>query len=269
MLILRSDPVVEMHWAAASPTSLKFQLAATTTGWLGLGPSSGRMAGSEVVIGHVTGDIEAGNDLTVDPVQAYVLTARTLSGLQVDSNQRISDTKITREDGWTRLEFTRELDNGGQLKLVDNVIMVWAAGASDVIEYHEGLRGIFVWDVSDGVVLGEYSPAHGAHGFLMVIGLAIFVPIGAMMGRYTTHRQPSFGPKAFWFYWHWRVSLIGAVIALVGGIIILAYAQDPAASTHGQFGIALLVMIVVQVLMGASRPQMGTSWRWWFNFAHK
>lgn len=56
-----------------------------------------------------------------------------------------------------------------------------------------------------------------AHGWLMTIGVGVFLPLGVLASRYGKNRLPH------WFYLHLVCQLTGVVLMTVGAIIAFSY----------------------------------------------
>ncbi|KAG2015526.1 hypothetical protein CC2G_008790 [Coprinopsis cinerea AmutBmut pab1-1] len=103
---------------------------------------------------------------------------------------------------------------------------------------------------------GESVPLTGnqktllAHAVVATVGFLVILPIGALIPRYL--RTFASG----WFKFHWIIQFILGGLAVVIGVIlgIVGVANSGGThvnSTHKRLGIALLVLYIVQVSLGA------------------
>jgi len=84
------------------------------------------------------------------------------------------------------------------------------------------------------------------HGFLMGITWLLIMPTAAFIARYMKHRL---GP--WWFHIHRGLVLVGVLTALIAFVIILTYVQaNHFNAVHGQVGLVILSLMLIQVVVG-------------------
>jgi len=252
---------IDLHWAA-SGDSVSVAVVAETTNYVAFGPSEdAKMAGSEVVIGSST--------LQVQP---YKLTSQSTSGVQVDSSQTIESASLEEVGGVTTLKYTRQLDNGGNLvisKSGENR-MVWAIGPSDSLAHHSS-RGVIDWSLAGGVssvsLVNDY---HVAHAVLMLLSWGVAMPLGMLIARFTKHFQATPGKKPFWFTWHIRIQIGSLVVALIAFILALVKLENgiPVTHAHGVLGVVVMALGLFQPLNAALRPAPTADKRVYWNWIH-
>ncbi|KAH9859082.1 hypothetical protein C2E23DRAFT_864821 [Lenzites betulinus] len=88
-----------------------------------------------------------------------------------------------------------------------------------------------------------------AHAIFCVIGFLGFLPLGALLARYTRTYTPS------WFTAHWICQLALAGPTIIIGVALGIHAVNlsesgPINDTHKKWGIAIFVLYIVQVGVG-------------------
>ncbi|CAL8141897.1 unnamed protein product [Orchesella dallaii] len=145
-----------VQWAVNwKENRITFQVSAETKGWIGFGLSrNGRMDGSDVVIGGVS---SSGQPYFND---AHVKGNRSV---QVDNQQ---DWKLL--GAWERgkrtyLSFTRALDTCDLQDYPitnDRIVLIWAYGDTDQVQYHAKRRGSFPIYLLDPEIASETAHSH-------------------------------------------------------------------------------------------------------------
>ena len=122
---------------------------ASGDGWFGIGFSSdGGMVGSDAVLSWVGGS-----------VTGYAMSAKSLGGVKAQPASYLSLTHMSVElrDGKTLIKFTRSLAAGKvPLRAAEPATLLWAAGTSSKLSYHDSGRGSFT--VYLDATPGAYPP---------------------------------------------------------------------------------------------------------------
>jgi len=259
---------IEFHWRLVG-RGLKIQIALIYTGhdeaWLGVATSvDGRMVGSSAVIGSVDTAAGGGDSL---PPKHYHLNDQDISGVIEDTSILLEDTSITSfptsgdsSKITTILQFTRKLDSlHGSIPLASNkVTFLYAVGTSTTLAYHEH-RGSFQLNIEDcgGIIVdsGTWTrPAMFiAHGIFATFAWALATPMAISVAWFRTLVPTS------WIYFHVFgnvVTFLATVIAFV--LVVMGVSiedeADHFSKSHHWIGLALLLLVTLQVMNGALRP---------------
>lgn len=270
---LQSDgSVTFQHVTNPDESTVTLQLTYEGEAWLSLGPSSnGRMIGSQPVIGLP--DEAVGVD---NPV-VFNLGAKTINAvLPLDEVSQLQDAGILQNDTHTVLTYTMPLGVGAvPLTATGRHTFVWAVGSSNSLDAsNHRRRGDFTISLvpcgandaaGGGIFLGGGgAPNKGlwkAHGILMATAWAILIPLAVGASRLRGFFSSSPG---LWFKIH-RVCTLTAVLCVLIGFIIAVVAisdqvadgedaQHFTANKHRKVGLAITVLMVVQVVVAAVRP---------------
>jgi Eukaryotic cytochrome b561 len=123
-------------------------------------------------------------------------------------------------------------------------------------------------DVSDVSV----APLRVAHGVCMSVGFGMLLPAGVVIALFGRDKQPSNGPKAWWFVRHRAIQSLGLCAVIAGFVLALVFKSEHRehfTSTHGQIGLAVFVAAILQPINAAVRPHTGTPFRRVWSLFHK
>lgn len=99
------------------------------------------------------------------------------------------------------------------------------------------------------------------HAALMTTVWAGIMPAGALIARYAkvTRRQrfPDELDSRFWWDWHRGLQYAGVALSAVGLVAVLGMTGGGSRTTHGQLGLALVLLSVVQLVGTALRGTKG------------
>ncbi|ODN05530.1 DBH-like monooxygenase protein 2 [Orchesella cincta] len=178
---------------------ITFQVSAETKGWIGFGLSrDGRMTGSDVVIGGVSSN-----------GKPYFNDAHIKGNRTVQSDQQ-QDWKLL--GAWERgkrtyLSFTRPLDTCDLQDYPitsDLIVLIWAYGDTDEVQYHAKRRGSFPLYLLDPEIASESAHSHyrqiGPHSNTLLvqrcaISSSIRLPARPTSVWCSIHQGPTLGSR--------------------------------------------------------------------------
>ncbi|CAM6016637.1 unnamed protein product [Sphagnum balticum] len=100
-----------------------------------------------------------------------------------------------------------------------------------------------------------------AHGWLLWLAFGVFFPVGILLSRYGQYRLK------WWFEAHLVLQILGVITSTIGVAIALKKfdALDDH-MTHTKLGVAIMVLVWVQVVLSIIRPKRGQVSRvpWYF-----
>lgn len=171
--------------------------------------------------------------------------------------QELTSSAVTQSGGTTTLTFIRPLAPTGvdkqTLVVLESTIWLYAFGSSNDFQQHstEGSLSITLGSC-DTSSTGLSMTKEFAHGWMMVLGWSVFMPLGIMAARFSG----DFGKIGFPA--HRALQSLGAFLVIIGFVIAIAltedYGKDHFHNTHGKFGLVLTLFVMVQVLAAAYRP---------------
>jgi len=242
--------------------------ATASVGWIGVGfaPSHGQMLGGDAVIGWL--------GASVAPA-LYSLTSYSVGGIQ-PLNGELTASSIAMVDGVVQMAFTRPLASsqlsrhlseapaGGEggnvpLSAEGTTNLLFAIGPQALLSYHGSNKGFTRIVLGGGTAssagLTERQRAKVAHGILMLLSWAFFLPAGVLIALNMRHRRP------LWLHLHMGCNLAGLVLALTGLILVLdrlqplggSFASDEEVA-HGVLGLLAMGAGLVQPINGFLRP---------------
>jgi hypothetical protein len=100
-----------------------------------------------------------------------------------------------------------------------------------------------------------------AHGWLLWTAFGVFFPVGTLLSRYGQYRLK------WWFEAHLALQVLGVITSTIG--VAIAFNKFDALNdemTHTKLGVAIMVLVWVQVLLSVIRPKRGKVSRvpWYF-----
>ncbi|KAH9548965.1 hypothetical protein CY35_11G115300 [Sphagnum magellanicum] len=100
-----------------------------------------------------------------------------------------------------------------------------------------------------------------AHGWLLWTAFGVFFPVGILLSRYGQYRLK------WWFEAHLALQVLGVITSTIG--VAIAFNKFDALNdqmTHTKLGVAIMVLVWVQVLLSVIRPKRGKVSRvpWYF-----
>ena len=255
-----------LHWtlaaATGSPLTDTLALAAEAPGaqgWVGIAfaGTPGQMAPADAVIGWVSGGRPG--------VTPYRLTSNTPEGVSADASQSLlaASASLAAPSGLLVVAFRRALSNGGAqvISSTGDVYLNWALGPSfsSVGDhgYYGRNRGALRINFATGAaanvpVHNANNAARLAHGSLMVVAFAFFLPLGvsfAFAGRYLG------GVPLPWKHVHSGINAAGVLIATAAFIIphLITFTSPGSGdvTSHGKLGHAVMALAWFQPFVAA------------------
>jgi hypothetical protein len=214
--------------------------------WVAIGFSNngGLMIGSEAVIGLPDENL----------VQKYTLSGKSDAGVQplADEQQTLIDASIIQEGGVTVLQFTKILEEAGEIPIVvGQNTFLGSYGSSNTLGYHLS-RGTFAINLASGVFTDGEARAKElwqAHGWCAGLAWGLFSPlaIGAALLRRMI-KAP------LWFKIHQTLNMLVILLTICAFIIaIAAIAQESGGADVKHFSPELNIhrksVVVVQMLL--------------------
>ncbi|XP_066922681.1 uncharacterized protein [Clytia hemisphaerica] len=112
-----------------------------------------------------------------------------------------------------------------------------------------------------------------AHGILMIVSWVIFATIGIFMARYMKQatKDQKINGKQAWFPIHQMFMLLCVICFLIGFILIFVEKAGwvESAGTHGQLGLVVVILGLIQPLMAMVRCAPDSEKRFIFNWFHR
>ena len=264
---------VELRWTVDEMVGrVTFALDAPTTGWIGLSVQkySGQMYPADSVIG-----------LPGATVQPYKLTNYDVTFQHVDSEQEILDASLTTHGTFSRLEFSRKLDNGGAypLSVTETNFLGYAYSSSGMLGHHTA-RGSLSLKLTTGKVEAVSHPLEAdylTHGYLNIVAWCYLVPTGILtlmvLRRFNKRNKQDIKMKGVRV--HWCANVSGVILCICAVLIGLFRFYDKnmdsfPVKSHTVLGLTLASVASLNVIGGIFRPGVGWSIvrRVW-SFAHK
>jgi len=238
--------------------TVSFKYTIPQEAWISIGFTNGNglMTGAECVVGLPnTGE-----------VTKYVLGSYDSSMIlpMPDEQQTLIDTSLVQEDGTTVMEFTKILNEAGELPIVIGAnTFIGAYGLFNEFFYHNK-RDSFDLDLEAGeveVVETRNRILWKAHGWCAAIAWGFFSPlaIGVAMLRY-------WFPNGLWLKIHQYLNytVVALTIAAFGLAVAAIKSETPSGgdprhfsaspSPHRLIGLVMFVVVLVQTLGGQFRP---------------
>lgn len=146
--------------------------------------------------------------------------------------------------------------------------MIWAYGSSNEYKHHQASGTVKVNFVA-GTAFEVASTDVVAHGVMMALGLGVAAPVGALMARFGKDRFPS----PTWFHAHRGLQAFSVVLVLSALLAVWVPRQRNGGghfgSTHAQLGLVLVLLVVLQVALGVTRPPPNAAHRDTWSTAHR
>ncbi|KAK3264405.1 hypothetical protein CYMTET_26854, partial [Cymbomonas tetramitiformis] len=202
-----------------------------------------QMAGSDVVVGYT--DSNGASTTGTYTLGSYVAPSE---GSCTDCSFAVRSF-TTQSTGSSALVFTAAVPASED----EETSFVWSYGTSDWPVKHTKAGAVRI-NLASGVSSGIASPLkdeHTAHGALMITAWLVITPASAMVARSLRH---IIGAPA-WFNVHIGLNSVAGVLFLAG--ILLAFDKFDSGNlpqSHKEVGAAVLWMWMVQVVLGALRP---------------
>lgn len=105
----------------------------------------------------------------------------------------------------------------------------------------------------------------------MTVSWGILLPLGVIVARFYRHKEPTTGPKAWWFVRHQLSQYGGLLLATVGFAlaIYMKWHTQHFDSVHAKLGLTVMIIGLLQPLNAFIRPKPGDKYRAIWSFCHK
>jgi len=141
-------------------------------------------------------------------------------------------------------------------------------GSSKALNYHFNNKGVKAIDLSTGEVSDIKDNKRTAHGVLMTLAWAFFLPLGMYIPRFFKEHDP------LWFYAHIACQVVGITLSIAGFILtatndfIVENADHDLPNSHRIVGLTVFVLGLVQFCIGVVRPGKESSVRVYWSMVH-
>lgn len=231
-------------------------------GWIGIGVSpNGQMVGGEAIVGIPNSG---------SPPQKYRLGGKVRSAVAPlpQSQQTLTDASIEQVNGQTIMTFKRLLNEEGELEILvsgDNQL-IYAVGSGNELAQHPGgqSRGAQTVNFSTGgsaEVEIPYQTEWKAHGGMAFAGWGVTTPLAIA----SSWLRDVFPGNGLWFKAHilfnvltflLTAALFGVAVSTFNKEGLDHFAGGTPASSHTRMGLAMFVLVCIQVLGGFLRPHL-------------
>lgn len=217
------------------------------------------MAGSDAVIGNL------GSSPFIAP---YHLGSRSSSSVLPNSSIQLTNRTIEASNGRTIARFQRVF-SGDVVNETAAGQLIWAYSSqgSKALSYHEAARGSAgSWSSLFGATSSTAGSAEATteeednyrafvkvHGWLMWTAFGVLMPLGIFASRYAK------SITYLWFYIHVTIQILAWV--LVSASTVIAFVKFTSlqdlvgrAIDHGRLGLAIVILIWIQPIIGLLRP---------------
>ncbi|CAI7774419.1 unnamed protein product [Closterium sp. NIES-54] len=270
-----------LHWVVNKDSTLSMAAQVATTGYIGVGFSKdGKMTNSDAAIGNVPPGTLA-NGAAVGP---YYMSGHELQSVTPTAMWSVTNTSVTTSNGYTIIKFTRTMGTGYvPINAFGPTTIIWAYSpdGSTTLADHRS----------------NYTAAYIAHGALLSIAFALLMPLAILLARLlladrpdgaplnlnrasyihadangvapSPQQQPAKNLRPMGFQLHRGIQVFALVVAVAGMIVIIVQAGSKGLSwTHGQVGLAAVILALVQAIVGFVRPDKTAPNRFMWLVAH-
>ncbi|GJP40702.1 hypothetical protein CLOM_g357 [Closterium sp. NIES-68] len=290
-----------LHWKTGA-TTVAIAAEVATSGWVAVGWSkSNKMYPADAAIGNLPrGTLSNGA-----AVGAYHMSGYGVADVALTSSFELTNTTVTTSNGRTTIAFERPLSVGSvpiSTNGATTVLWAYSRSNSQELEDHGSNEGSIRIDFVSGTIEGGKSKSsaatlYAAHGWILTVAFGILMPAAMLISRIFLADKPAPDPATVaeataaaagaavnvtpvtvvtivkpWitkpqaFVAHKWTMLLAVVLSLAG--IIMALVESGSSSfqsTHGRLGLAVLLLIVLQPIIGQLRPiKSHFARRYWF-----
>ncbi|GJP29531.1 hypothetical protein CLOM_g17049 [Closterium sp. NIES-68] len=270
-----------LHWAVNKDSTVSMAAQVATTGFVGIGFSKdGKMTNSDAAIGNVPPGALANGAA----VGAYYLGGRDVGSVQPTDTWSVTNTSVTTSNGYTTMVFTRSMGTGHvpiDASAPTTIIWAYSPDGSTALAYHASNFGSASIDFVKGTSTagqGSSTAAYIAHGVLLALAFALLMPLAILLARLLLADRPhgallnlNSGKdlRPLGFQLHRGIQLSALVVAVAGMIVIFVQAGSKGLSwTHGQVGLAAVILALLQAVVGFIRPDKTAPNRFKWLVAH-
>jgi len=260
-IILRESDDVKLKYKSDN-TTLTIQMSSPFIAWHSVGFNDmGRMFLSDCIIGTTPDDVKKFRIGVGYTAQAVV---------EMDeSQQSLTSTSFTQENGETVLTFTKLLQEGNEgevsIEEGDSVTLIWAVGYDNKLEFgHDRSRSGSVkipLCASDGLSFTsldeQYKNFFKIHGILAVVIFGAMMPLAILASALRKYLNQKIMNKELWYIIHSGFNYTSAVLVVVLFIYIVMGKNGVNAShftnAHEIIGLIVIILVPMQVLLGTFR----------------
>ncbi|CAI6006915.1 unnamed protein product [Closterium sp. NIES-65] len=290
-----------LHWVVNKDSTVSMAAQVATTGYIGVGFSKdGKMPNSDAAIGNVPPGTLA-NGAAVGP---YYMNGHELQSVTPTAMWSVTNTSVTTANGYTIMKFTRSMGTGHvPINAFGPTTIIWAYSpdGSTTLADHRSNYGSASIDFVKGTVSGGHgssTAAYIAHGALLSIAFALLMPLAILLARLLLADRPDGAPlnlnhasyihanadgiapspqqqqsaknlRPMGFQLHRGIQVFALVVAVAGMIVIIMQAGSKGLNwTHGQVGLAAVILALVQAIVGFVRPDKTAPNRFMWLVAH-
>ncbi|GJP41642.1 hypothetical protein CLOM_g1286 [Closterium sp. NIES-68] len=255
--------------------------------------------------GIVTDDSENGNVATIG---SFYIGGKSKAEIVPNPRLGLALTAVTSRDGKTIVEFEREMASGRvPLFLSSPAHIIWAYSDSNSqeLKFHGANRGSADVAYNNGTTTITTTPAPSAygnsasfiaHGFFMAFAFAIIMPSAIIIARMFLAADQISDPllrsttgdanglaagltaslseqdearRAFWFKAHMFLQILAVLFVFIGGVVALVTSGSRGLDyLHGQFGLAIFIIVLVLPIGGFVKPKRNSGYRMFWRFGH-
>ena len=260
------DQKVSVHWTLTATTLRLGVRTLQRSGWVSVGFGA-TMVGSRAYVGSAVPASDAGVRLyhlqSLYASGAKLLSAIDESVWRIEGNNVGFEVNIPLQSTQGKRVITvgdTTFDVDGEIELVWAVGDTWHATALEADNHYAHSRTAVRINFRSGAIgiLGVDSKLV-AHGLLMWIAWIMLLPAAVAALRYIRRDAASVkaGGRPLWLAAHMALVLAAFLCTLVALILSLVYDAEKGihlVSAHAKVGVAVLVMLAVQLMTALARP---------------
>lgn len=234
----------KLYWTILGE-NISIGLYGKTDGWIAIGiEPTVIMKHADIIFGWVTDDGEVG----MLDCYSTGTTGPHPPDIELGGTSNIGEFAGSEENGWTSIEFTRELSTGdkydNKIEKEGGVKIIWALGSSDDYTYKHTDRGGGIVDFAEGKLI-ESVPWY-FHAIWMTAGLTLMLT-GIIVIRYMKTKP-------------WRIKVHKILLSIGGASVILGLISGIYMVTlsgsghlkviHAYMGIITIISVIVTLRLG-------------------
>ncbi|UCH89218.1 MAG: hypothetical protein JSV49_00795 [Thermoplasmata archaeon] len=233
----------KIYWTVGE-SNISIGLSAKTNGWVAFGIGNS-MTDADMIIGWVN---STGGATVLD---CYSESSRDHPvDEDLGGTDDIESSGGSESDGWTHIEFTRDLSTGdtydAPIKKSGELEVIWAYGSSDNFNAQHSEFGSGTINLVTGEVEEDEEVRWQLHAFLMIIGLILIGSGNAIAG--------AMKKKTWWFSAHKTLEGFGGVFAFIGFgyafYMISVSTNEHFSEPHTFLGLITVIFIVITLRLG-------------------
>eukprot|EP00547_Thalassionema_nitzschioides_P001071 CAMPEP_0194211040 /NCGR_PEP_ID=MMETSP0156-20130528/9250_1 /TAXON_ID=33649 /ORGANISM="Thalassionema nitzschioides, Strain L26-B" /LENGTH=570 /DNA_ID=CAMNT_0038938465 /DNA_START=28 /DNA_END=1740 /DNA_ORIENTATION=+ len=259
---------------------LKAQLRYTKQAWLSIGMSSSKyfMVPGDAIVGLPNSKQVLKYDMTTSALDGSGVTVKSAA------QQTLFDTSVEQNSTMTVMQFTKALEEEGDLTIdgYGTNFFLWAYGTSNDFIYHEkaGLVALNLQPCTSDGSGSEVDPVvpmdgnipqpvdlqsyYASHGWLAALAWGVFTPV-AIGASLVKPLFPFLQKNGLWYKIHFYANCMTLLLTTISfGVAVAAQelklrpegtsANHFSEVAHASIGLAIMIVLCVQVLGGIWRP---------------